>query len=190
MAIPTESLDVRYSDPEAVAVHWSDAVSRLAKAELAWIVTVRPDGRPHATPMVPVLHDDKVYFHTGRSEVKYANLLADPNVLVLVGDTEWNHGLDVMFEGVARVVSEASVLREVADLYLVRWDGRWKLEVDDGVSSVAAPDADLVVLEISPRVVRAHAKGDPFGQTTYRFTDGTGEGAGQGAGIPEGEHES
>jgi general stress protein 26 len=169
MAIPTEKLDVRYSDPQATAVGWDAALARLAEAELAWIVTVRPDGRPHATPMVPVVHGAKVYFHTGRHEVKFANLDADPRVLVLAGDTAWQRGLDLMVEGVASPVTDAAVLRSVAGRYLERWDGRWVLDVDGGVASATAPDAEIVVFEVAPTTVRAHAKGDPFGQTTYRF---------------------
>jgi general stress protein 26 len=170
MAIPTEKLDTRYSDGEARAVPWSVALDRLTQAELAWIVTVRPDGRPHATPMVPVVHDGKVYFHTGRNEVKYANLLTNQHVLVLAGDTAWEHGLDVMVQGVAAAVTDATVLRLLADLYRSRWDGRWKLEVTDSrVVSIGAPDVDIVMFEVTPSRARGHAKGDPFGQTTYRF---------------------
>jgi hypothetical protein len=40
--------------------------------------------------MVPVVHDGKVYFHTGSAEVKYANLRANPHVLVLADDTGWD----------------------------------------------------------------------------------------------------
>jgi Pyridoxamine 5'-phosphate oxidase len=56
----SERIDQRYSDERADAVPWSGAEARLAEAEVAWVVTVRPDGRPHATPMVPVVHDGKV----------------------------------------------------------------------------------------------------------------------------------
>lgn len=169
MVNPTGRLDPRYSDPQATAVGWDAALARLAAAEVAWIVTVRPDGRPHATPLVPVAGDEKAYFHTGRHEVKFANLEANPNVLMLAGDTAWDDGVDVMFEGVAAPVTDPAELRRVADLYRQRWDGRWVLDVDGGVASAAAPDAEIVVFGVTPSVVRAHAKGDPFGQTTYRF---------------------
>jgi general stress protein 26 len=76
MGPTTERIDRHCSDENAEAVGWTDAEAKLAAAEIAWIVTVRPDGRPHATPMVPVVHDGKVYFHTGSAEVRYANLRA------------------------------------------------------------------------------------------------------------------
>lgn len=155
----TERLDRRYSDERAEAVPWADAQARLAAAEVAWVVTVRPDGRPHATPMVPVGEDGKVYFRTGRNEVKYANLQDNPKVLVLTGDTAWERGLDVAVEGTAAPVSDDAVLQRVAELYRGRWDGRWDDEDENGA----------VTFEVTPVTVCGHSKGDPFGQTTYRF---------------------
>jgi general stress protein 26 len=165
----TERIDRRYSDENAEAVAWTDAEARLAAAEVAWIVTVRPDGRPHATPMVPVVHDGKVYFHTGSAEVKYANLRADPDVLVLAGDTRWDRGLDVAVEGAAVPVTDDALLRRLAELYRDRWDGRWQLDVQNGAVTSTTPDVEVVVFEVTPRTARGHAKGDPFSQTTYRF---------------------
>jgi general stress protein 26 len=158
MVKPTsERIDERYSDEKADAVPWTAAEDRLAAAEIAWIVTVRPDGRPHATPMVPVTDEGKVYFHTGSTEVKHANLLANPHVLVLAGDTAWDRGLDVAVEGTAVRVTNGALLRRLAELYRDRWDGRWKL------------DDQIVAFEVTPDKGYGHAKGDPFGQTNYRF---------------------
>lgn len=169
MTPTTEFIDRRYSDEKATAVPWTDAEARLAAAEVAWVVTVRPDGRPHATPMVPVFDGGKVYFHTGSTEVKRANLRAHPHVLVLAGDTAWDNGFDVAVEGSAVEVTDDTSLRRVAELYRGRWDGRWKLDVRDG--AVVSEDSanQLVVFEVTPAKARGHAKGDPFGQTNYGF---------------------
>lgn len=166
---PRTELDTRYSDEAAVPVDWGRAVERLAAAEVAWIVTVRSDGRPHATPMVPVTRAGRVYFHTGAKEVKYANLQANARVLVLAGDTEWRTGVDVALEGVAEPVAAESLLQEIADLYRGRWDGRWELDVHDGTVRSEVHDIGVVVFEVTPTTAYAHAKGDPFGHTTYRF---------------------
>ena len=48
------SLDPRYSDPKAHAADWPAAVARLTSAEVFWLTTVRPDGRPHVTPLIAV----------------------------------------------------------------------------------------------------------------------------------------
>lgn len=158
----SERIDPRYSDEKAQAAAWADAEARLAATEVAWVVTVRPDGRPHATSMVPVVHDGRVYFHTGTAEVKYANIQANPHVLVLAGDTAWDRGLDVAVEGAAVPVTDDALLRRLAELYRDRWDGRWK--VDFG-----SDDSRVVVFEVTPGKAYGHAKGDPFGQTTYLF---------------------
>ena len=167
---PRSELDPRYSDPGAEATSWDAAAQRLARAEVAWIVTVRPDGRPHATPMVPVVTHDAAYFHTGTSEAKYANLQADPRVLVLAGDTGWEAGLDVVLEGVATPVTDRTLLEEVARLYRSRWDGRWQLDVrDGGFINDAEGGVGSVVFEVRPDRAYAYAKGGPFSQTRWTF---------------------
>lgn len=165
----TVSLDPRYSEEAAEAVAWTEAQERLADAQLAWIVTVRADGRPHATPMVPLVHDGKVYFHTGSNEVKYANLVANPHVLVLVGDTGWDRGLDVSVEGFATLVTDGDLVERLAELYRTRWDGGWQLDAKDGALVPRVPGVELVFVEVTIRTARAHAKSRPTGQTTYRF---------------------
>jgi general stress protein 26 len=167
----SERIDRRYSDSAAEAVRWTEAEARLAAAEVAWVVTVRPDSRPHATPMVPVVDEGKVYFHTSSDEVKSANLRANPHVLVLAGDTAWDRGLDVAVAGTAAPVTDEATLRRLAELYLGRWDGRWVLDIANGAVVVSDPaqDSQIVVFEVTPDMAHGHDKGDPFGQTTYRF---------------------
>lgn len=166
---PTAALDRRYSDAKAAATAWERAVRRLESAEVAWLVTVRRDGRPHATPVVPVWYENRVYFHTSEPEQKYVNLRTNPNVLVLAGDSAWDGGLDVVVEGTAEPITDEVLLGEIAGRYARRWDGRWRLEVRGG--GFASPDGEIHsrVFAVSPVRAFAHAKGDPFGQTTYRF---------------------
>ncbi|WP_051366083.1 pyridoxamine 5'-phosphate oxidase family protein [Hamadaea tsunoensis] len=176
----SEHIDRRYSDEDAASLAWTAALARLAAAQVAWIVTVRPDGRPHATPMVPVVDDGRVYFHTGSTEVKYANLQANPQVLVLAGDTGWERGLDVVAEGVAEPVTDESVLRRLAELFRERWDGRWQLDIRDGELAAVTPGTRLVAFAVTPAKAYAFTKGEPFSQTTYRFpayADGGPQGA-------------
>jgi nitroimidazol reductase NimA-like FMN-containing flavoprotein (pyridoxamine 5'-phosphate oxidase superfamily) len=54
------------------------ARKRLEDADLAWLTTVRPDDRPHVTPLVFVWFDDAAYFTTGPSERKAKNLASSP----------------------------------------------------------------------------------------------------------------
>ncbi|HEX4211945.1 MAG TPA: pyridoxamine 5'-phosphate oxidase family protein [Candidatus Dormibacteraeota bacterium] len=82
MREPLTTIDRRYSDPAAVATPWATAEAALEQAELAWLVTLRSDGRPHSTPVVPVWADDAMHFTTGDSEQKGANLRADDRVML------------------------------------------------------------------------------------------------------------
>ncbi len=51
---PETRLDPRYSDPRAGAPPRSEVERLVAEAELFRISTVRPDGRPHVTPLPAV----------------------------------------------------------------------------------------------------------------------------------------
>ncbi len=83
--MPDAELDPRYSEPEAPAVPWSQAEDALVGAPLFWITTVRPDGRPHVTPLVGVWHDGALHFSTGAGERKGRNLAANPAVALTTG---------------------------------------------------------------------------------------------------------
>jgi Pyridoxamine 5'-phosphate oxidase len=74
---PKTSLDERFSDPGAEAVAWPATQQVIENAELFWVTTVRPDGRPHSTPLVAVWLDDALHFCTGETEQKAHNLAAN-----------------------------------------------------------------------------------------------------------------
>ena len=59
---------------------WSWAQERLEGALLYWVMTVRPDGRPHATPIWGVWVDDRYYFEGGPDTRRGRNLAANPAV--------------------------------------------------------------------------------------------------------------
>ena len=62
---PVAELDTRFSDPDASPSSWAEVRNAIEEAELFWISTVRPDGRPHVTPLPTVWRDGAVYFCTG-----------------------------------------------------------------------------------------------------------------------------
>src|SRR5262245_34458870 len=72
--VPVTDLDPAYSSPGAEPTPWASARDRLAEAEVAWLSTVRPDGRPHATPLLTVWFDGALHFCTGAEERKARNL--------------------------------------------------------------------------------------------------------------------
>ncbi|HKF34398.1 MAG TPA: pyridoxamine 5'-phosphate oxidase family protein [Jatrophihabitantaceae bacterium] len=167
---PATVLDPRYSDPRAVAVTWDETQRILRSAELFWISTVRPDGRPHVTPLVAVWVDDAVHFHTGAKEQKFANLRANPHVVLTTGCNTWDAGVDVVVEGDAVAVTDPDRLARLAEAWAGKWDGRWRLAVrDGGFRNAEWDDQPSEVFSVAPTTIYAHAKGDPFGQTAYRF---------------------
>jgi uncharacterized pyridoxamine 5'-phosphate oxidase family protein len=171
MTTPVTAIDRQYSDPAAVAVEWEETCRILEAAELFWISTVRADGRPHVTPVVAVWVDGAVCFCTGPGEQKFANLRGNPHVVLTTGCATWDHGIDVIVEGDAVRVTDDAELRKFAAAFTVRWDGRWQFAARDGAFGDAASDApgQAQVFVVKPAKVFAHAKGDPFGATAYRF---------------------
>ena len=105
-----------------IVLHWTvksqtqDTVEKqmLETAQLAWITTVRADGRPHVTPLVPVWLDDAVHFATGRDEQKAVNLARNPHIVVTTGCNTWDRGIDVVVEGEARRITDRAMLERLS----------------------------------------------------------------------------
>ncbi|ADP78543.1 pyridoxamine 5'-phosphate oxidase family protein [Pseudofrankia inefficax] len=169
MTTPTTRLDRPYSAPSAVAVSWEQAEAVLRDAELSWISTVRPDGGPHVTPLVAVWLDGALYFHTGAQEQKYANLRANPRVVLTTGAATWDHGIDVVVEGEAVPATDEAILTRLAAAFATKWDGRWRLSARDGHLVNADMGGVSEAFEVRPTRAYAHTKGEPFSQTTYTF---------------------
>ena len=190
MTEPVTTLDQRYSDPTATATDWTDTERALASAELFWLSTVRTDGRPHVTPVVAVWFEGAVWFSTGTREQKFANLRANPHVVLTTGANGWDGGLDVVVEGDAVHVTDEALLTRVAEAFTARWDGRWQWTVRGGCFQHGGADGDssgdsgaetggdsgsdsaggAQVFRVAPAKVFAHAKGHPFGATRHLFS--------------------
>jgi nitroimidazol reductase NimA-like FMN-containing flavoprotein (pyridoxamine 5'-phosphate oxidase superfamily) len=132
MNVPVTTLDQRYSDPAAAAIGWEETCGILRSAELFWVCTVRAGGRPHVTPVVAVWAEGAVCFSTRAQEQKFANLRANPQVVLTTGCNRWDGGIDVVVEGLAVHVTDEAVLRRLAAAFAARWDGRWQFDVRDG----------------------------------------------------------
>jgi hypothetical protein len=60
--------------------------------------------------------------------------------------------------------------RRLAGVWAAKWDGRWQLAVrEEDFCNRNANDHPSQVFTVKPVKVSAHAKGDPFGDTTHRF---------------------
>jgi hypothetical protein len=173
MTEPLTTLDPRYSDPAAAPTTWAATRAALEAAQLAWLVTLRRDGRPHTTPVVPVWVDDGMHFTTGAAEQKGVNLRADDRVLLQVGALDWEGGLDVVVEGRASIATDPAVLARLAAAWVSRWDGRWAYEARGGrLYHPAGPEHpegfEVLTYSVRPDRVLAFAEGK-FGHTLHRF---------------------
>jgi general stress protein 26 len=172
MPAPITTFDAEYSDPAATATGWEETRKVLEEAELFWVSTVRADGRPHVTPVVAVWAEEALWFSTGANEQKFANIRANPHVVMIAGPNRWDGGLDVVVEGEAVHVTDDAVLGRVAGTFAAKWDGRWQFVARGGAFHDPDGSGEAMVISVPPVTVRAHAKGDPFGQTTHRFRRG------------------
>lgn len=164
---PETGLDVRYSDATAAATPWPEAEAALAEAELFWISTVRPDGRPHVTPLPAVWAHGALHFCTGPEERKARNLAENPQVVLTTGSNTWNKGYDLVVEGEAVRVSDEGRLRELAGAWEAKYGSFWHFEVRDGFFHHGSGHA--LVFSVAPRTVFGFGKGEPFSQTRWRF---------------------
>ena len=169
---PVTNIDPRFSDPATVATGWDETRRALEEAELFWISTVRPDGRPHVTPLVAVWLDGALYFSTGATEQKAKNLQGNPHVILMTGCNIWNTGLDVVVEGDAVRITNQDMLERLASVWATKWDGRWQYLVRDGYfyhhdEHEVLPDS-ILVFSVTPTKVFAFAKGH-FSHTRHQF---------------------
>jgi general stress protein 26 len=106
-----------FSDPGATATPWAQARGVLDKAGVFWLSTVRPDGRPHVTPLVAVWVDGSLYFCTGPDEVKAKNLARNARCILTTGCNAFRKGLDVVVEGEVGVVTDEALLRRLVAIW-------------------------------------------------------------------------
>ncbi len=164
---PQTELDPRYGEPAAPPVEWPQARQLLASAELSWLTTVRPDGRPHVTPLISVWSDDAVWFSTGAQERKALNLDANVHCVLTTGSNSLHGGTDIVVEGTARRVTDEAALRPVAEAYEAKYGSDWHYDIREG--AFAGPAGNLAsVYRLAPKTVFAFNKA-PYSQTRYRF---------------------
>lgn len=135
----------------APTLEWPSVEARLSEARNYWLATVRPDGRPHVTPLWGVWVDATFYF-SGIPTAHWArNLAANPQVTAHLesGDEV------VIVEGMAEdVVTDA----DVGERIIAAWDAKYgRLHPE--------PSTDGI-FRLRPRTVRAWTDPDTFGDAT------------------------
>jgi uncharacterized pyridoxamine 5'-phosphate oxidase family protein len=169
-AEPVAELDARFSSEGATPTPWGEARERLEAAEVFWLATVRPDGRPHVTPLISIWLEGALYFCTGPSERKNKNLEQNPHCILTTGCNALDEGFDLVVEGDAVRVGDENKLRVVADAYESKYGRAWRFGVRDGAFVHGAGDESVaLVYEVVPTQALGFRKGDVFSQTSWRF---------------------
>jgi nitroimidazol reductase NimA-like FMN-containing flavoprotein (pyridoxamine 5'-phosphate oxidase superfamily) len=159
-----------YSSPNAVPTEWSLARAELAAAQVYWLSTVRPDGRPHVTPLLAIWFDGALYFCTGPEERKARNLAENLHCVLTTGNNTLD-GLDLVIEGTAEKSSDLAELARVADAYESKYgphfeapNGTWA-----GLGD-AIRRAEALVYRVAPETGFGFGKGARFSQTRWGFS--------------------
>jgi PPOX class probable F420-dependent enzyme len=168
---PIAELDEPYSDPGAQPMPWTLARSLLADAGVCWVTTVRPDGRPHVTPVVAVWMDGSVVFSTGPQERKARNLASNPHVVVTTGTNTFRGGVDVVVEGDAVRVTDDAALGRLAALFSEKYDDFFGFEAADG-GFTHSSGGFAQVFEVTPTRAFAYGRGETYSATRFRFPAG------------------
>jgi nitroimidazol reductase NimA-like FMN-containing flavoprotein (pyridoxamine 5'-phosphate oxidase superfamily) len=163
---PDTQIDRRYGDPGADATPWTTAQERFAAAEVAWLTTVRPDGRPHVTPLLTVWFDGAPHICTGDHERKARNLAANPHVVLTTGANALHGGLDLVVEGRAERVTDPARLRSLAEAWERKYGSEWHFDVREG--GFAGGDGLALVFRVEPTTAFGFGK-EPYSQTRWRF---------------------
>jgi general stress protein 26 len=167
---PAPELDARFSTEGARPTEWQEAQRVLEGAAVFWITTVRPDGRPHVTPLIAVWLDASLHFCTGPDERKARNLAQNPHCILTTGRNVIDEGLDLVVEGDAVRVSDETKLKRIADAYVSKYGDKWRFAVRHG-GFVHGPTEDsfALVFEVAPAKALGFRKGEEFSQTRWRF---------------------
>ncbi|HEY7036553.1 MAG TPA: pyridoxamine 5'-phosphate oxidase family protein [Thermomicrobiales bacterium] len=171
---PLPELEPRFSSDGATPTAWAEAREILEKAEVYWLTTVRPDGRPHVTPLIAAWIDDALYVVTGPDERKAKNLAHNPNVVLTTGNNAIGDGLDVVVAGEAVPVCDEVKLRRFADALATKYGPPFIFTVRDGAFYGVGGEIyerPRLALEVAPAAVFGFRKGTSFSQTRWLFED-------------------
>jgi general stress protein 26 len=167
---PVAELDPGFSSPDATASPWQVAREILERAEVYWLTTVRPDGRPHVTPLIAVWLGGALYFSTGPDERKAKNLAENSHCVVTTGSNTLSGGLDLVVEGDAVNVSDEDRLQLIADAYATKYGAdTWHFTVCEGAFHHEGGVVRALVFEVAPTKAFGFGKGEQFSQTRWRF---------------------
>jgi general stress protein 26 len=160
---PEGELQPQFSSSGATATEWSKALDQLQEAEVYWLSTVRPGGRPHVTPLVSVWLDGALYFCTGPSERKAKNLANNSHCVITTGCNSLSDNLDIVVEGEAVLVTDKVRFQQLADMFSAKYEAPFNFSAGDL--------DDLLVYKVTPVTAFGFGRGTTFSQTRWRFKE-------------------
>lgn len=132
-----------------------------------FVATVRPDGRPHSAGVGAAWVDGALYFTSGPGTLKSRDLAANPACSVSVRLP----GIDLVLEGQAHRVTDASTLERVVAVYRA---GGWPASVEGEAitapySAPSAGPAPWHLYRLALHVAVGVATAEPHGATRWDF---------------------
>jgi nitroimidazol reductase NimA-like FMN-containing flavoprotein (pyridoxamine 5'-phosphate oxidase superfamily) len=143
---PVSARTYRVDDTRPPAT-WDEATSRLRDSKTYWVATIRPEGTPHVMPVLGVWVDGAFHFCAGAATRKARNLARDPHCVVASAA----ESLDIVLEGVANRVEDASRVKRAALEYMQKygWDAKPRGSAFHGEGAPTAGPAPLDLYELT-----------------------------------------
>jgi nitroimidazol reductase NimA-like FMN-containing flavoprotein (pyridoxamine 5'-phosphate oxidase superfamily) len=111
---------------------WSWAEERLVASRNYWMVTVWPDGRPHAMPVWGMWHEGTFLFSSSNPSRKAKNLTADPRCVITTEDA----ANPVVVEGTAERITDPNEIAAMLALENSKYETDYKIDsLDPAVNS-------------------------------------------------------
>ncbi|MDO9408984.1 pyridoxamine 5'-phosphate oxidase family protein [Patulibacter sp.] len=166
-----------YSDHGGTPVGWSTGRDAVRDAEVLWISTVRPDGRPSTSPVVAVWHDDALWFTTSAHERKARTLAENPHCTLATTHGSPSADLDVVLEGPAERIADHETLRTFVTAFTEKYGtDPWDLRaveggvVHDDPATPGIRPIEFSVFRVHPVLGAGFRHGVVSSQTTWDFT--------------------
>jgi hypothetical protein len=122
----SDSDAVSISTDESTVKSWDQARACIETAAKAWLSTVRPNGRPHNAPLMPVWVDDVPWFTARPTTVKARNIEENACCVLTASDPT----LDLVIEGTAQRERDEVRIEDVAAAFQAKYG--WKFTLRDG----------------------------------------------------------
>ncbi|WP_271219767.1 pyridoxamine 5'-phosphate oxidase family protein [Streptosporangium carneum] len=150
---------------------WTQAGERLAAARTYWLATTGPGGRPHIRPLIGIVVDGILQVSSSPGSRKSRNLEHNASCAV----TASCEGFDMVVEGTAARVDDASLLRRAADAFQTKYG--WPLSVRDGAfhaeyGAPTAGDPPYHLYALTPVTAFGFPTSGSFTPTRWRFAAG------------------